>query len=117
MISKLFTITLILLAPTQLLAQQPRDIPKENGALASQELEAVIIEAERLQDKNALVNIRSRAAMLISFSDPARSEEMFLQVWKFASEQTGKDFDKEQAKLRILKYLSLRIPKLARRLL
>jgi hypothetical protein len=42
---------------------------------------------------------------------------MFLQIWKLANEQTDTTFDKEQAKLQVLKYLFPRNSKLARRLL
>jgi hypothetical protein len=107
----------ILLTPAQLLAQQTVDLRKENRAAAAQELEAVINEAKNLDNKNTIVNIRARAAMLVSFADPIRSENMFLEVWKFANEQTDKAFDKEQAVILILKYLFSRNPKLARRLM
>src|SRR5437588_7871147 len=121
MISRAFIITLILLVPTQLSAQQgrslPKDIPDEVRVLAPQELEAIIVDADTLQDKNAFVKIRSRAAMLVSFSDPPRSESMFLKIWKFANEQTDESFDKDQARLEVLKYLLSRNPKLGRRLL
>lgn len=105
----------MLLAPTCLSAQQV--VPKDGSSVAAQELEAVISEAERLNDKKARVNIKARAAMLVSFSDPARAETMFLEIWKFTNDQTDEAFDKEQARLQILKYLSTRNLKLARRLL
>ena len=117
MLSRTLIIASILLAPAHLLAQQPVDLRKESRAAAAQELEAVIAEAKNLDNKNTIVNIRARAAMLVSFSDPIRSETMFLEVWKFANEQTARDFDKEQAVILILKYLFPRNPKLARRLM
>jgi hypothetical protein len=107
----------ILFTPAHLLAQQPVDLRKDSRVAAVQELEAVITEAKNLDNKNTLVSIKSRAAMLVSFSDPIRSENMFLDVWKFANEQTDKDFDKEQAVVVVLKYLFPRNPKLARRLI
>src|SRR5437016_1526246 len=117
MLSRVLIIASILLTPAQLLAQQTIDLRKENRATAAQELEAIINEAKTLDNKNAIVNIRSRAAMLVSFSDPVRSENMFLEVWKFANEQTDKNFDKEQAVILILKYMFSRNPKLTCRLM
>ena len=117
MIPRLFVIASMLLIPAQFLAQQGAGIPKDSSSAATQELEAIISEAEKLEDKNAGVNIQSRAAMLVSFSEPGRSESMFLAIWKFASAQPRKDFDKEQARTLILKYLFSRNPKLARQLL
>ena len=105
----------ILLAPTCLSAQQV--VPKDSSSIAAQELEAIISEAEKLDNKKAKVDIKSRLAMLVSFADPARSEAMFLEIWKFSNDQTDEAFDKEQARLQILKYLSTRNLKLARRLL
>ena len=105
----------MLLAPTCLSAQQP--VPKDSSSVAAQQLEAIVNEAEKLDNKNARVHIKSRAAMLVSFTDPARSEAMFLEIWKFTNDQTDEAFDKEQARLQILKYLSTRNLKLARRLL
>jgi hypothetical protein len=106
-----------LLAPTFVPAQQEVTALKGNNAAAGQELEAIIIEARGFDDKNAFVDVMARAAMLVSFSDPTRAETMFLAIWKFTSDQTGGGFQKEQAKLRILKYLYPRNPKLARQLL
>src|SRR5438105_385140 len=119
MISRLFIIVLILLTPAHLFAQQTVNVTvtKERSAVAAQELEAIVTEAKNLDNKNAIVNVRSRAAMLLSFSDPVRSQNMFLEVWKFVNDQTDSDFDKQEAKLVILKYLFPRNPKLARQLL
>src|SRR5436190_270426 len=97
-----------------------QDLPnprKDDRTLAAEELEAVILDARNIDNKAALVNIRSRAAMLVSFSDPARSESMFLDLWKFVNAQGDSDFDKQQARTTILKYLFPRNPKLARQLL
>ena len=105
----------MLLAPTHLSAQQA--VPKDNSSVAAHELEAIISEAEKLDNKKAKVHLKSRAAMLVSFADPALSETMFLETWKFTNDQTDEAFDKEQARLQILKYLSARNLKLARRLL
>src|ERR1043166_1073758 len=117
MSSRFVMIALLLLSPAHLVAQRNVDVHKDSRAIASQELEAVINEAKTLNNKNALVIIKSRAAMLVSFSDPVRSENMFLEVWKFISEETDKDFDKEQAKLVLLRSVFSRNPKLGRKLL
>jgi hypothetical protein len=112
---RLFVILLILLIPTHLLGQ--KSVPKDTSAVTAEELEAIISEADKLDNKNAMVNIKSRAAMMVSFTDPARSESMFLAIWKFTNGPTDEAFDKEQAKLLILKYLFSRNPKLARQFL
>ena len=97
------------LAQKQVTAEQQRQV-------AAAELEGVIIEAARLDDRLATVTVKARAAALISFADPARAETIFLQTWNFANEQTDKEFDKDRARLQILKHLFIRNPKLARRL-
>jgi hypothetical protein len=118
MFFKLIVLGSLILAPVDLMGQQ-KAVPQQQKDViaASEELEAVIAEAGKLDDALATINVRSRAAMLMSFSDPVRSEDMFLEVWKFANQQTDKDFDKEQALDLILKYLFPRNPKLAKRLL
>jgi hypothetical protein len=117
MLSRTLAIFFLLLTPTLLAGQAATTPPKESRAVADEELEAIILEAGKLDDKNALVNVTARAAMLVSFSDSARSEMMFRAIWKLANEQTDEHFQKEQAKLTILKYLYSRNPKLARQLL
>lgn len=113
--NRLSVVLLIILTPAYLFAQQGASKPGNFAAL--EELEAIINEAEKLDNKRARVDIKSRLAMLVSFADPARSETMFLEIWKFTNDQTDEAFDKEQARLQILKYLSARNLKLARRLL
>jgi hypothetical protein len=117
MLSRPLAIILLLLTPTLLAGQTGIAPAKERRAVADDELDAIILEAGKLDDKNAFVNINARAAMLVSFSDSARSESMFLAIWKFANGQTDERFRKDQAKLTILKYLYSRNPKLARQLL
>ena len=112
---RVFFILLVLLIPAQLVAQP--SLSKEGSAVAADELEAIISEAEKLTDKKLVVNIKARTAMMVSFSDPGRSEKMFLATWQFVNAQTEEAFDKEEAKLVILKYLLSRNPKLARQLL
>ena len=107
----------LLLSPACLMAQSSVDVRKDSRVVASKELEAVILEAKSLNNKNALVIVESRAAMLVSFSDPLRSDKMFLDVWKFINEQTDNDFDTEQAKLVLLRSVFSRNPKLGRKLL
>jgi hypothetical protein len=109
----------MLLTPVHLFAQRTVNVPvtKESRAVALQELDAVIAESKKLNDKSAIINIKSRAAVLVSFSDPIRSETMFLELWKYVNDQPETDFDKQQARLVILKYLFPRNPKLARQLL
>jgi hypothetical protein len=110
-------IALLALIPVSAAGQGVAQAPKDNRTLALEELEAVIIEARNFDNKSALVNVRARAAMLLSYSDPARAESVFLDLWKFVKDQSDSDFDKEQARLVLLKHLFARNPKLARQLL
>jgi hypothetical protein len=117
MLLRLLIVCLLLLAPSSLIAQQQPNDRKSDRTRAVEELEAVIIEARNLDNKSAMVSVKSRAAMLVWFSDPARAESIFLDVWKFVNAQSDSDFDKQQARLVILKYLFPKNPKLARQLL
>lgn len=111
-------ISCLLLSPALLIAQQPVDRAKDDRAVAEQEVESVITEANKLNNqKYATVNITARAAMLISYSDPVRAEKMLIDLWRLVSEQTDTDPNKQKAKVLILKYLHFRNPKLARRLM
>jgi hypothetical protein len=119
MLTKLLISLALLLAPVQLWAQTQvlPPVSKTMKETAAAELEAVIAEAGKLDDKLAIINVKARAAALVSLSDPVRSELMFLEIWKFAKEQPDKDFDKEQALTLILKHIFPRNPKLAKQLL
>src|SRR5687768_9790615 len=98
----------LLLTPATLIAQQDAKGLKENRSSSAEELENIITEAKRLNDKNAYVNITARAAALISLSDPARGEQMFLDLWKVSNIEGDKTFDASQARLQVLKYLHSR---------
>jgi hypothetical protein len=119
MLTKLLISLALLLAPVQLWAQTQVFPPGSQTIkqTAAAELEAIIAEAGKLDDKLAIINVKARAAELVSLSDPVRSEMMFLEIWKFAKEQPDKDFDKEQALTLILKHIFPRNPKLAKQLL
>ena len=117
MLPRLLIVYSLLLVVLPAVGQDLPDPRKDDRTVAAEELEAVILDARNLDNKGALVNIRSRAAMLVSLSDPARSESMFLDLWKFVNAQSDSDFDKQQARNTILKYLFARNPKLARQLL
>lgn len=106
----------LLLHPIHLLAQQPAQV-LTGPALGAQELEALITEAKSLTNENARVDITARAAVLVSYSDPARAERMLIDLWRLVSEQSDNDFDKQKAKILILKYLHSRNPQLARKLM
>lgn len=116
MVSRWLLVACLLLNAVPLKAQQSAAVPNESGS-AVEELESVIIDAKQIPDENARVNIAARAAMLLSYSDPARAEKMFLDLWRIASEQADNEFDKQKAKVLILKYLHSRSPQLARRLM
>ena len=117
MLPRLLIVCSLLLVVLPAVGQDLPDPRKDDRTVAAEELEAVILDARNLDNKSALVNIRSRAAMLVSLSDPARSESMFLDLWKYVNAQSDSDFDKQQARNTILKYLFARNPKLARQLL
>ena len=109
----------LLLVPVQLWAQTQVPPPVSNvmKETAAAELEAVIAEADKLDDKLVIIKLRARAAALVSLSDPNRSEILFLEVWKFAKGLSDKDFDQVQALNLILKYIFPRNPTFAKRLL
>lgn len=114
---KCLFVVCLLFTPTFVIAQEAAKGLEDNRVTAAQEVEDVIAEAKKLNDKNAYVNIAARAAALISLSDPTRGETMFLDLWKMSQTKPEKDFDTHQARLHILKYLYLRNSKLARRLI
>jgi hypothetical protein len=109
----------LLLMPLPGWAQTPRPITisKATRATAVAELEAVIADATKLDDKLALVTIKARAAALISLSDPIRSELMFREVWKFLNELSDSELDKDRARSLVLRSIFPRNPGLARQLL
>lgn len=107
----------LLLTPATLLAQGNGAGLKDNRTLAEEELENIIAEAKGLSDKDAYINITARAAALASFSDPARGEQMLLDLWKVSNTEGDKTFDAQQARLQVLKYLYSRNSKLARKLI
>src|SRR5216110_3399985 len=112
MLARLIIVALLLLTPVGLVAQRNVDllVTKEPATVPTQELDAVIVEAKSLDSQMAIVTIKSKAAMLVSFSDPIRSEGMFLELWKYVSDQPDTDFDRQQARLVILKELYPRNP-------
>jgi hypothetical protein len=116
MLSKSIIVVFLFATPT-FLSAQTAPLSKEKAVIAAEELELVINQTAELNNKQAVVNLTSRAAMLVSFGDPARSEMLFRRIWKYASDQTDDTFDKEGARLVILKYLYSRNPKLARQLI
>ena len=114
---RLILLFCLIFTPAFLFAQAPAANVREKESTPAEELENVITDAKRLTDKNAFVRITAQSAGLISFSAPARAEQMLLDLWTFANSQTDKNFDAPQARLQVLKYLQLRNSKLARRLL
>jgi hypothetical protein len=82
-----------------------------------QELDAIIAESRKVNPALANVQVRSKAAATLSLCDPAKAEEMFVEVWNFTLAQTDPDFDREQAINTILKDLFPKNAKLAKRLL
>ncbi len=110
---------ILLAAPVQLGAQTAR-VPQLSRSMtdtAAAELEAVLAEAGKLDDKLAAVGVKAKAAGLIALSDPIRSELLFREVWKFAKELPGDDVDKDRALAIILKQVFHRNPKLAKQFL
>ena len=107
----------LLITPIPLWAQQPAEVPNENPNAAAEQLEAIIVEAKAVPNENARVNITARAAMLLSYSDAARGEKLLLDLWKFSHDPRDPSFNRQHAKVLILKSLYSRNPKLARRLM
>ena len=116
MFLKLATLSLVMFTALTARAQN-KLVADPRREIATNELEEVIAEASKLNDPFSIVTVKARAAALISYSDPARADALFLQVWKFTNEQKGEEFDKELAKVVILKELFPRNPKLGRQLL
>jgi hypothetical protein len=102
--------------PTSLIAQKTDNLQKQNDDLARQELDNAIQDSQKLTPALANVLVRSKAASLLALRDPARADEMFLEVWNFALKQIESDNDREQALNTILKYLFPKNAKLAKRL-
>lgn len=119
MLIRLLFFLLVLFVPIHVWAQeQPaRSGPKATGEIAAVELNLIIAEAGKLDDKLAMINIQARVANVISTSDPVRAETMFLDLWKFAKTHEAEGFDTERALTLILKNLMPRNRKLARQLL
>jgi len=117
MISRVIVLAAIVVTALPCFAQKPVKTVAESRDITAQELEEILSTADKLDDRMAKLTVKSRAAMLVSFFDSVRAEKMFLTAWKFANEQTDESFDREQAKLIVLKYLYARNPKLARQLL
>ncbi|HWN11773.1 MAG TPA: hypothetical protein VNO50_21280 [Pyrinomonadaceae bacterium] len=116
---KLVIALTLLVGPAQLFAQTA-SAPRLAEAMkdtASAELEAVLAEAGKLDDKLAMVSVKAKAAALIALSDPVRSELLFREVWKFTKEQTDDNFDNDRALAIILKAAYPRNPKLAKQLI
>ena len=114
-----FVPIILLLIPLPVWTQtsRPITISKATRATAAAELEAVIVDAGKLDDKLALLTVKARAAALISLSDPIRSELMFREVWRFLNELSDKELDKDRARSLILRSIFPRNPGLARQLL
>ena len=111
------TVLLILILTTIPVQSQSRTAVREKSELATAELQDVVAESAKLDEKLAIVHVRARAAALMSYYDAIRSETMFRTLWRFADQQVEQDADKEQAKLLVLKYVSSRNPRLARQFL
>lgn len=117
MVSRLFFTALLLLVPIQLSAQSNEAVSKASRVSARQELETILSETNSLDKNVGYVEIKARAASLLSYSDPARSQNTFVELWQFVKGQSSDDFDKEQAQLTILKHVFVRNPGLAKKLM
>src|SRR5215510_3754388 len=93
------------------------NVPRPNREVAYEELQNVISECKAVDEKLTLVYLQARAAMVLSFFDPDKSNDMFVSTWAFAKQQPDKQFDKDQAFNIILKFLFPRNPRLAKQLL
>ena len=109
---------LVVLVPVQLVLAQERILPTERPIdVAQVELETVLVEAKGIPDKLALINVRTRAAALISFSDPRRSEIMFGEIWTYLKEVPEANSDRRRAQAFVLRHLFHQNPQLAKQLL
>lgn len=108
----------LLLFPLPLLAQ-PQTAPPQTtpASVATFELEAVISEAGKLDDKMGVITVKAKAAALISLTDPSRSDAMFVELWKMAKDEPDTNFEKERALMLIIKHVLPHNQKLAKQFL
>ena len=84
---------------------------------AMQEVEAVQNTADRLENPLDVVRVKAKAASLLWTESAERSRAVFVDLWDKVESQTDKDFDKEEARTIILRYLFPKDRALADRLL
>lgn len=84
---------------------------------AMQEVEAVQNAADRLENPLDVVRVKAKAASLLWTESAERSRAVFVDLWDKVESQTDKDFDKEEARTIILRYLFPKDRALADRLL
>ncbi|HEV8188858.1 MAG TPA: hypothetical protein VGP83_13980 [Pyrinomonadaceae bacterium] len=111
------TVFLILTLSAVPTSSQNRTIVREKSALAAAELQEIVTESAKLDDRLATVAVRARAAALMFYYDAVQSEALFRATWNFANQNIESESVKEQAKLLILKHVIPRNYKLAREFL
>lgn len=92
-------------------------LTQSHRRLAVRELAGVIVEAQGLQDKSEALRVLAKSANLLWLQSATKSRAMFLQLWQLTYEQVGDNYDREEARTDLLRYLSPRDSKLAAKLL
>lgn len=109
-------LTIFLLIPVALKGQ-PSGAEQRRYQIASQELERVIGDADKLDDPLAMVKVKAKAATLLWRQSPERARALFLSLWDFIDQQKEKTFDKESARIALLRHLYPKDSTLANQLL
>jgi hypothetical protein len=97
--------------------QPSGDDEQRKYRLASQELERVLADADKLDDALAAVKVKARAAAVLWRKSPERARAIFAGLWNFTEQQKEKTFDQEEARLALLRNLYPKDPALADELL
>ncbi|GBC83321.1 hypothetical protein HRbin10_02468 [bacterium HR10] len=112
-ISRWMILLTFLVSPIGLFGQESTTLSL--GQRVLQELENIHAEAKGLTDKLAVIGIRAKVANLLWPSDRARARAIFHELWEEVERAEEGEFDREAARVEILKNLFPRDPALARR--
>lgn len=84
---------------------------------AIQEAEAVQSAADRIDNPLAAIKVKAKAASILWTQSPEQSRIIFSKLWDKIESQSDNAFDKEEARIALLKYLFPKDRALANRLL
>ena len=110
-------IFMLLLMPLKMFGQDAANLEQLKYQRAVEEIESVLLDTAKLDDPFSVVNVRSKAASLMWRYDRKRSQTLFLDVWKYIDKQSNDEFEQDEARAVLLKYLFPLNPSLADKLL